>query len=162
MLTFSLGSIVFQLVVMILLMMFVTWIGTKPIVAIMEKRKKYINNQIDGAEKSRQDAETYLKQQKEELEKVRAQSLEVLDQAKHQAAEEAKNALNAAKERSDLMIREAQEEINREKESAISSIRDEVADLSVMLASKILQKEVNAKDYSAEIDQLMKQVANQR
>lgn len=162
MLSFSIGNILFQLVIMLLLMIFVTKIATKPVVSIMEKRNKYINSQIDGAERSRQEAETYLKQQKEELEKVRAQSFEVLDQAKHQAQSDAKSVLDAAKERSELMVKEAQEEINREKEQAIASIRDEVADLSVTLASKILEKEINAKDYTKEIDQLMKQVAIQR
>lgn len=162
MLSFSVGTIVFQLVIMILLMLFVTKIGTKPVISIMEKRNQYINSQIDGAEKSRQEAETYLKQQKEELEKTRAQSLELLDQAKHQAAVEAKNVLDAAKQRSELMVKEAQEEIGREKEQAIASIRDEVADLSVLLASKILEKEINAKDYTTEVDQLMKQVAIQK
>ncbi|CAM3128316.1 F0F1 ATP synthase subunit B [Sporolactobacillus spathodeae] len=162
MLSFSIGNILFQLVIMLLLMIFVTKIATKPVVSIMDKRNKYINSQIDGAERSRQEAETYLKEQKEELEKVRAQSLEVLDQAKNQAQSEAKSVLDAAKERSELMVKEAQEEINREKEQAIASIRDEVADLSVMLASKILEKEINAKDYTKEIDQLMKQVAIQR
>ncbi|MBM7658969.1 F-type H+-transporting ATPase subunit b [Sporolactobacillus spathodeae] len=160
--SFSIGNILFQLVIMLLLMIFVTKIATKPVVSIMDKRNKYINSQIDGAERSRQEAETYLKEQKEELEKVRAQSLEVLDQAKNQAQSEAKSVLDAAKERSELMVKEAQEEINREKEQAIASIRDEVADLSVMLASKILEKEINAKDYTKEIDQLMKQVAIQR
>ncbi|MFT8363915.1 MAG: F0F1 ATP synthase subunit B [Sporolactobacillus sp.] len=162
MLSFSVGTIVFQLVIMLLLILFVTKIGTKPVISIMEKRNQYINNQIDGAEKSRQEAETYLKQQKEELEKTRVQSLELLDQAKHQAAVEAKNVLDAAKQRSELMVKEAQEEIGREKEQAIASIRDEVADLSVLLASKILEKEINAKDYTAEVDQLMKQVAIQK
>lgn len=162
MLTFSLGTILFQLIIMILLIAFVTWIGTKPIVKIMAQRNRYINDQIDNAEKSRQDAETFLTQQKEELEKVRTQSLAVMEQAKQHAAEEAKGILTAAKERSDLLVKEAREEITREKEEAISSIRDEVAELSVLLASKILEKEINAKDYSNEVDQLMKQVASEK
>lgn len=160
--SFSLGSIIFQLVIMLLLMVFVTWVGTKPIVAIMDKRKKYINNQIDSAEKTRTDAQDYLAKQKAELDKVRESSHDIIEQAKAQAATEAKGIVDAAKNQSDLLIKEAHDEISQEKEKAIAAIRDEVADLSVLLASKILEKEVNAKDYSKEIDQLMKQVGNQR
>ncbi|WP_100486814.1 F0F1 ATP synthase subunit B [Sporolactobacillus pectinivorans] len=160
--SFSLGSIVFQLVVMLLLMIFVAWVGVKPVLAIMDKRNKYINNQIDSAEKSRTDAESYLAKQKAEVDKVREESHEIIEQAKSQASAEAKSIIDAAKNRSDLLIKEAHEEISQEKEKAIASIRDEVADLSVLLASKVLEKEVNAKDYSKEIDQLMKQVGNQR
>lgn len=160
--SFSLGSIIFQLVVMLLLMIFVAWVGVRPVLGIMDKRNKYINGQIDSAEKTRTDAEAYLAQQKAELEKVRKESRGIIEQAKSQAAAEAKSIKDAAKNQSDLLVKEAQEEIGQEKEKAIAAIRDEVADLSVLLASKILEKEVNAKDYSKEIDQLMKQVGSQR
>ncbi|MCQ2010790.1 MAG: F0F1 ATP synthase subunit B [Sporolactobacillus sp.] len=162
MLSFSLGSIIFQLVVMILLMIFVAVVGVRPVVAIMEKRKKYINSQIDDAEKKSQDAESYLAEQKSEIERIRNEAHGILEQAKSQASAEAKAIIEAAKNRSDLMIKDANEEIGLEKEKAIAAIRDEVADLSVLLASKVLEKEINPKDYSNEIDQLIKQVGNQR
>lgn len=147
---------------MLLLMAFVSWIGVKPVLAIMDKRNKYINNEIDEAEKNRKSAEEYLARQKDELDKVREESRAMIEQAKKQASAEAQSIVDAAKNRSDLLIKDAHEEINREKEKAVASIRDEVADLSVLLTSKLLEKEINAKDYSKEIDQLMKQVGNQR
>lgn len=162
MLSFSLGSIIFQLVVFILLMIFVAIVGVRPVIAIMEKRKKYINTQIDDAEKKSQDAKSYLTEQKSEVERIRNEAHSILEQAKSQANAEAKAILEAAKKRSDLMIKDANEEISLEKEKAIAAIRDEVADLSVLLASKVLEKEINPNDYSKEIDQLIKQVGNQR
>ncbi|RYL95205.1 ATP synthase F0 subunit B [Sporolactobacillus sp. THM7-4] len=160
--SFSIGDIVFQLVIFLLLMVFVAWVGVKPVIAIMDKRKKYINNEISEAEKSRKESEDYLAKQKEELDKVREESRSMIEQAKRQAATEAQGIIDAAKNRSDRLIKEAHEEINREKEKAVASLRDEVADLSVLLASKVLEKEVNASDYTKEIDQLIKQVGNQR
>ncbi|MET1248664.1 F0F1 ATP synthase subunit B [Sporolactobacillus sp. STCC-11] len=162
MLSFSLGNIIFQLVVFILLMIFVAFVGVRPVIAIMEKRKKYINSQIDDAEKKSQNAESYLAEQKSEIERIRNEAHSILEQAKSQANAEAKAILEAAKNRSDLMIKDANEEIGLEKEKAIAAIRDEVADLSVLLASKVLEKEINPDDYSKEIDQLIKQVGNQR
>ncbi|SFG22793.1 F0F1 ATP synthase subunit B [Sporolactobacillus nakayamae] len=162
MLSFSLGNIIFQLVVFILLMIFVAIVGVRPVIAIMEKRKKYINSQIDDAEKKSQNAESYLAEQKSEIERIRNEAHSILEQAKSQANAEAKAILEAAKNRSDLMIKDANEEIGLEKEKAIAAIRDEVADLSVLLASKVLEKEINPDDYSKEIDQLIKQVGNQR
>jgi F-type H+-transporting ATPase subunit b len=161
-LSFSIGNILFQLIVFILLMIFVAYVGVRPVVAIMEKRKKYINNQIGGAEKNRQDAEAYLTEQKSEVERIRNEAHGILEQAKTQANAEAKAVLESAKKRADLMVKDAQEEIGLEREKAISAIRDEVADLSVLLASKVLEKEINPNNYSKEIDQLIKQVGNQR
>lgn len=160
--SFSLGTILAQLVIFLLLMMLVAWKGVKPVAEIMDKRKKYINNEITEAEKNRKSAEDYLAKQKTELDQSREESRTMIEQAKKQASAEAQSIINAAKNRSDLLIKEAYEEINQEKEKAVASIRDEVADLSVLLASKLLEKEINAKDYSKEIDQLMKQVGNQQ
>ncbi|MDD9148258.1 MULTISPECIES: F0F1 ATP synthase subunit B [unclassified Sporolactobacillus] len=160
--SFSLGTILAQIVIFLILMALVAWKAVGPVAAIMEKRKKYINNQITEAENSREESQKYLAQQKVELDKVREESRAMIEQAKKQAAAESQGIIDAAKNRSDRLIKEAYEEINQEKEKAVASIRDEVADLSVLLASKLLEKEINAKDYSKEIDQLMKQVGNQQ
>lgn len=160
--SFSLGTILAQLVIFLILMALVAWKAVGPVAKMMEKRRKYINNQIAEAEKSHEESQKYLDQQKDELDKVRRESREMIEQAKSQAAAESKSIIDAAKNRSDLLIKEAHEEIDRERAKAIASIRDEVADLSVLLASKVLEKEINVKDYSKEIDQLMKQVGNQR
>lgn len=160
--SFSFGTIIAQLVIFLLLMVLVAWKAVGPVVAIVEKRKKYINNQITEAEKSREDSQKYLDQQKAELEKVRQESREMIEQAKSQGNAESKRIVEAAKNRADLLIKDANEEINLEKDKAIAAIRDEIADLSVLLASKVLEKEINPKEYSQEIDQLMEQVGNQR
>jgi ATP synthase, F0 subunit b len=160
--SFSLGTILAQIVIFLILMALVAWKAVGPVAAMMNKRKQYINNQITEAETSREDSQKYLEQQKAELDKARQESREMIEQAKSQATAESKNVIEAAKKRSDLLIKEAQEEIVREREKAIASIRDEVADLSVLLASKVLEKEIDARDYSKEIDQLMKQVGSQR
>ncbi|WP_353948927.1 F0F1 ATP synthase subunit B [Sporolactobacillus sp. Y61] len=159
---FSLGTILAQIVIFLILMALVAWKAVGPIARVMEKRRKYINNQINEAEGNRDEAQKYLDQQKSELDKMRRESRDLIEQAKSQAAAESKSIIDAAKNRSDLLIKEAHEEIDSEKAKAIASIRDEVADLSVMLASKVLEKEINAKDYTEEIDQLMKQVGNQQ
>lgn len=160
--SFSLGTILAQIVIFLILMALVAWKAVGPVAAMMEKRRKYINNQINEAESSRDEAQKYLDQQKSERDKMRRESRDLIEQAKSQAAAESKSIIDAAKNRSDLLIKEAHEEIESEKTKAIASLRDEVADLSVMLASKVLEKEINAKDYTKEIDQLMKQVGNQQ
>ncbi|WP_010630624.1 F0F1 ATP synthase subunit B [Sporolactobacillus vineae] len=160
--SFSLGTILAQIVIFLILMALVAWKAVGPVAAMMNKRKQYINNQITEAETSREKSQKYLEQQKAELDKARQESREMIEQAKSQATAESKNVIEEAKKHSDLLIKEAHDDISQEKAKAIAAIRDEVADLSVLLASKILEKEVNAKDYSKEIDQLMKQVGNQR
>ncbi|RYM05567.1 ATP synthase F0 subunit B [Sporolactobacillus sp. THM7-7] len=160
--SFSLGTILAQLIIFLILMALISWVGVKPVVEIMNKRKQYISGEIDAAEKSRKESAEYLAKQKEALDKVREESRDIIEQAKKQAQNEAQSIIDDAKTRSERLIKEAHEEINREKDKAVAALRDEVADLSVLLASRMLEKEINPKDYSKEIDELMKQVGNQR
>lgn len=160
--SFSLGTILAQIVIFLILMALVAWKAVKPVAQIIEKRRKYINYEIDEAEKNHKASEDYLAKQKAALDQVRAESRELIEQAKEQAKAEAQSIIDAAKERSDRLIKDAHEEISQEKDKAVAALRDEVADLSVMLASRMLEKEINPKDYTKEIDELIRQAGNQK
>ena len=58
------------------------------------------------------------------------------------------------------MIETAQSEINSQKERAISEINDEVSKLSVLIASKILQKDISEQDQKDLIDKYIKEVGD--
>ncbi|MTT30999.1 F0F1 ATP synthase subunit B [Terrilactibacillus sp. BCM23-1] len=158
MLEFHLGTILFQLVVFIILMIIIGKIGTKPVVEMMRKRQNFINEQINSAETSRKEAEAFLAEQKSELDKVRQEAHSIIERAKKQGESEADSIISAAKDRADRLVAEARVEITREKDLAIASLRDEVADLSVLLATKILEKEIDAKQYDKEMNQVLKEV----
>lgn len=67
----------------------------------------------------------------------------------------------ASQARAERMIEDAKLEINREKEKAIASVRDQVAGLSVLLASKIIEKEMSEAEQQDTIEQFMRQVGGQ-
>lgn len=158
MLEFNLGTILFQLVVFILLMVIVAKFGVGPVLETMKKRQDYIDQQLDDAEKNRQEAAALLEKQREELKKTREEAHQILEAEKKRAEAQAQEIIAQAKERADRMIREAKEEIATERDKAIASLRDEVAHLSMLLASKVLEREVNEKDHEKEIDAFLKQV----
>ncbi|WP_141603667.1 F0F1 ATP synthase subunit B [Terrilactibacillus laevilacticus] len=158
MLEFHLGTILFQLIVFVILMIIVGKFGAKPVVEMMRKRQSYIDNQIEKSESSRKEAESLLAEQKSELEKVRQEAQTIIERAKKQGESEAEGIISAAKDRADRLVVEAREEITREKDKAIASLRDEVAELSVLLASKILEKEIDTKQYDKEMNQVLKEV----
>ncbi|MFD2616233.1 F0F1 ATP synthase subunit B [Terrilactibacillus laevilacticus] len=158
MLEFHLGTILFQLIVFVILMIIVGKFGAKPVVEMMRKRQSYIDNQIEKSESSRKEAESLLAEQKSELEKVRQEAQTIIERAKKQGESEADSIISAAKDRADRLVVEARAEITREKDKAIASLRDEVAELSVLLATKILEKEIDEKQYDKEMNQVLKEV----
>lgn len=157
-LQFELGTMLFQLLAFIALMLLVVKFAFKPLSEMMKKREDHIQNQIESAEENRKQAEVYLEKQKKALEEARLEAKEMLERAKAQKEREAEEIIAKAQERAERMIQEATKEIEREKEKAIASLRDEVGSLSVQLAAKLLQKELDEKGQTKLVESYLEQV----
>lgn len=158
MIEFTWGTMLAQLVIVIALMFLVSKYALRPVLATMKQREDYIDNQISAAEQSRAEAEKYMAEQKEELMKVRQEAKEIIERAKAQKEREAEEIIKQAQERAERMIQEATNEIEREKEKALASLRDEVGALTVQLASKMLEKELDEKGQSKLVNGYLEQV----
>nr|WP_212775231.1 F0F1 ATP synthase subunit B [Polycladomyces abyssicola] len=148
----------FQLVAFLVLMGLLIRFALRPIMGVMEKRQAYIDEQIDTAEKNRAEAERLVAEQREALEKARKEARELLERAKVQKEREAEAIIKEAQERAERMIQEATNEIAREKEKALAELRDQVGQLAVLLASKVMEKEIDAKQQSKLVDRYLQQV----
>jgi F-type H+-transporting ATPase subunit b len=152
------GTMVFQLIAFIILMLLVSKYALRPMLNTMRQRQEHIDGQIKAAEKSRKEAEDLIKEQREALEKARLEAKEIIERAKAQKEREAEEIIAKAQERAESMIKEATNEIQREKEKALASLRDEVGALSVQLASKLIEKELDGKAQAELVGRYLEQV----
>ena len=66
--------------------------------------------------------------------------------------------LGETKERADRMISRARAEAEAERRKAEDDIKAQIADVSVVLAGKILDREINAEDHSDLIDAFISEI----
>jgi F-type H+-transporting ATPase subunit b len=158
MLSFSLGDILFQLVVFLILMLIVSKLAARPVLEMMKKRQDHIDEQLKNAEESQKQAQALLEEQRAELKKTREEASQILESEKKRAEQQANEIVNLAKERAERLIEDAKEEIETERVKAVASLRDEVAHLSLLLATKVLEKEVDKSAHEKAIDDFVKQV----
>jgi F-type H+-transporting ATPase subunit b len=156
--SFSWGTMLSQLVIFIILMLLVSKYALRPLLATIKKREDYIDDQISSAEQNRKQAEELLEEQKEVLKQARLEAKEMIERAKVQKEKEAEQIIQDAQTKAERMIQEAKAEIAREREKAIATLRDEVGTLTVQLATKVLEKEVDEKGQSQLVDRYMEQV----
>jgi F-type H+-transporting ATPase subunit b len=154
----EIGTMLFQLVAFIVLMLLVSKYALRPMLNTMQQRQEHIEGQIKAAEKSRKEAEELIEEQREALEKARKEAKEIIDRAKAQKDREAEEIIAKAQERAERMIKEATNEIEREKEKALASLRSEVGALSVQLASKLIEKELDGKGQAELVESYLEQV----
>ncbi|UOE93944.1 MULTISPECIES: F0F1 ATP synthase subunit B [Bacillaceae] len=155
------GSIIYQLVAFLILLWAISKFALKPMMGLMEKRQQMVNEQIDFAEKDRKEAEKYLEQQRKEIENARQEAQSILENAKKMSEKQAQDIIVSAKGEAERIKDSALAEIKREKEQAVSSLRDQVASLSVLIATKVIEKELNEAEQQKFIEDYLKEVGEE-
>ncbi|MFC4077362.1 F0F1 ATP synthase subunit B [Salinithrix halophila] len=158
MLQLNWGTMIFQAVAFIALMLLVSKFALRPMLGVLKKRQDYIDEQISSAEKNREQAEKLVAEQREALEAARGEAKEILERTKSQKEREAEEIIKGAQERAERMIKEATSEIAMEKEKALAELRDEVGRLTVLLASKVMEKELDEKEQAKLVDRYLDRV----
>ena len=135
--------------------------------------KKFAWNRIIGALESREQqiAQDKLQAQQasEAAEKIKSELDEKLAQIADEAAKKMAEAvkmgetqkeqlLAAAKEQSERLAEQAKAQIEAEKNKALSDVRGEIARVSVLAASKVIEQQLNEDAAKAVVDRVLAEV----
>ncbi|KRM56532.1 F0F1 ATP synthase subunit B [Lacticaseibacillus sharpeae] len=152
----ELGDMLFGLITFIVLLLVVGKFAWKPVVAMMAARQDKITSDLDYADNSRDEAEKLLAQRKSELQSTQTDAVNIINTAKANGEAQSKKIVaDAHAEATDLKSK-AEADIAQAKQDALNGARDQVADLSVAIASKIIGKELSTSDQQALIDDYIK------
>ncbi|MBU9712915.1 F0F1 ATP synthase subunit B [Bacillus tamaricis] len=132
-----------------------------PIMEMMEKREQHVADQISSAEKNRKDAEKYLAEQREAIQQARIEAKEIVENTKKMSEQQAEEIIKNAKIEADRRIDAAIAQINQEKEQAISALREQVSTLSVLVASKVIERELNEQEQEKLIQETLREVGEE-
>ncbi|MDA7809983.1 F0F1 ATP synthase subunit B [Flavobacteriaceae bacterium] len=140
---FSIGLFFWQTVIFVLLIFLLKKFAWKPILDAVNEREEGIRSALKSAEKAREEMASLQSDNEETLKKARLERDGLLKEAreiKQKLIEEAKNeANNEAKK----IIIQAQETIESEKNSAIVDLKNQVANLSIEIAEKVLKEKLS-------------------
>jgi F-type H+-transporting ATPase subunit b len=154
------SNFVIQLIAFLILMGLLAKFAFNPLLGIMEQRKQLVQDQIKNAENSRLSAERALEEQKQALQQARKEAHEIIEQARVTSVKQADDIIVAAKTEATRLKEEAIRDIESEKNKAVASLRAQVAGMSVMIASKIIEKQIDEKAQEQLVDQYLKEVAS--
>ncbi|MFP9171715.1 MULTISPECIES: F0F1 ATP synthase subunit B [unclassified Streptococcus] len=125
------------------------------ITSILDARAEKITNDIDEAEAARQKAEELASKREEELAGSRKEAASIVENAKETAEKNKSQILSEATQEAVRLKEKAQQEIAHNKEEALNSIKGDVADLTVSLASKLLSQQLDAEGQRQLIDRYL-------
>lgn len=158
----NLGDIIFQLVAFLVLLALLKKFAFGPLMGMMREREQHIANEIETAEKNRKDAEKLVQEQRENLKKSRQEAQELIENAKKLGDEQKVEIIQSARDEAERIKESAKKEIIQEKEQAIAALKEQVASLSVLIASKVIEKELSEQDQQKLINDYIQEVGEQR
>jgi F-type H+-transporting ATPase subunit b len=112
----------------------------------LDKRQRAIEDSIDTAERTRQQADQLLDEYRERLREAREQAQEILDRARQNAETREREAQEEAASRREELMERTRRDIESETRRAIDTIRREVADLTVLATEKVTRKTLTEDD----------------
>jgi len=118
----------------------------KPLINALNKRDEEIEGSLRRAKEDREEAARLRAELEERLANAQREANEIINKAT-QAANATKEQIEAeARARAEEMLEKASRTIALEKAQAIAELRAEVADLAVMIAGKVIEKNLDDED----------------
>ncbi|HBG00715.1 MAG TPA: ATP synthase F0 subunit B [Firmicutes bacterium] len=147
-----------QTVNFILLVILLYRLLYKPVRTFIDNRTAEIEGQIQLAEEN-QAASLALRQELEEQTRdSRRQARQYLDDAAKRAETLQAEMLQEAKEEAAAIIRRAQEVTELDREKAWAELKEQVGELSLLLASKVITQSLDQAQHQALIDETLGQL----
>tara|TARA_Y100000996_G_scaffold87540_1_gene61167 strand:+ start:954 stop:1451 length:498 start_codon:yes stop_codon:yes gene_type:complete len=154
---FSFGLFFWQLLIFIFLVLLLKKFAWKPILDTVNERESSIKDAMSEADKARNEMAAIQESNQKVLKEARAEREALLKDARNTGAEIVAQAKTDAKIEANKIISQAQEAIQNEKRAAVNELKNQVAQISLEIAEKVIDTELANKDKQAQlVDKLLK------
>lgn len=154
----NVGNAVWTLVIFVIVVAVLGKFAWGPILTLLQDREAFIHKAVADAKQDREQAEARLKEYTEKLQAAHREAAATLQEARQDAERLREEMRTKAKAESETIVRNAERQIQLETGRALQQIRLEAADLSVMIASKLIQRNLSKEDNERLIEEALKQV----
>ena len=134
----------------------------KPVNNILDKRK----SEIDEMYKNASENEIAAKEMKEEYEtrlsEAKSEADDIVKNASRKAVLKEEEIIAEANVQASKIIERAKNQVEVEKSNAMSQLREDVSEISVMIASKVLEKDITENDHREIIDKFINEIGEMK
>lgn len=154
-------GLLFWMTITFLVVLGLLWkFGFPVIIKMVNERKKYIDESLEKAHDANQKLANIKVEGEKLLQDAREKQAQILKEAVATRDAIVSQAQDKAKAEGAKILSEAKAEIETEKQNAIRDIRSQVAELSVMIAGKVLRQDLSDNKQQMDmIDRLLDEVS---
>ena len=152
------GLFIWTIVTFLVLLALLAKFAWRPLLQALEIRQERIRKALEDADRARQELERLQQESAKIMQQARIEAESIVTQTRADAERLREELKHKAKDEADNILRNAQHQIQLQTRQAIQEIRHEVADIAVLLASKLLERNLAKEDNARLIDETLKQI----
>jgi F-type H+-transporting ATPase subunit b len=152
------GLFIWTILTFLVLLALLAKFAWKPLLQALESRQESIRKSLDDADRAKNELQRLQHESTEIIQNARFNAEAIIAQSRSDAERVREELKQKAKEEADAILRNAQQQIQLQTRQALQEIRHEVADMAVMIASKVLERNVSKEDNDRLIDEALKQM----
>jgi F-type H+-transporting ATPase subunit b len=124
----------------------------------LDKRAATIDESLNAAVRTKEEAEQLLEEYRARLKEAREQAEDIVARSRKAADSTMEEAKGAAKEYREELLESTRKDIEAETRRALDEIRKEVADLTVIATEKVTRKSLDDADHRRLIEEALSEV----
>ena len=130
----------------------------RPLLQALDARQQSIRQSLDDARRAKQDLERLHTESAKLLAQARVEAAEIVSRSRSDADRLREELKEKARAEAAGLLKNAERQIDLEASRAVQQIRQEAIDISIEIASKVLQRNVSREDNERLIEETFKQL----
>ncbi len=151
-------TLVFNLINFAILLYLLKRFLLKPAVEYLDKRRELISSRMASARESEEEATALVEERSRELASARERSTQIVESAEARSAEMIDQAKGMAKAEADRIVADARARLEQERDQMIRDLKSAYAEIAVLGAQRVLDREVKVEDHRRLLDQLVAEI----
>ncbi len=154
-------TVIFTLLNLLLTMLVVKKFFFAKISAVLEERQKRTDEQIRDAEAAKAEALSIKSEYETNMKEAKEKANEILNNAQKTASVQSEEMLREATAQVAAMKARAESDIAQEKKKAVNEIKNEIGDMAMEIAGKVIEREIKETDHAKLIDDFIANVGGE-
>jgi F-type H+-transporting ATPase subunit b len=156
------GLYVWTIITLLVLLVVFNKLAWQPLKGVLKTREELIRKSLDDAQQAKQELQRLNVESQKILTDARQQADKILSETRSDANRLRDELKQKAQTEAAGVLKNAQRQIEMETARALQQIRTEAVDLSVALASKLLERNLTREDNERLIEETFKQIEAKR
>jgi F-type H+-transporting ATPase subunit b len=153
------GLFIWTILTFLVLLGLLAKFAWRPLLQALDSRQEAIRKSLDDAQQAKLELERLQRESAQIIREARVEAESIVSRSRSDAERLKEEIKQSARAEAATIVQNAARQIGLETQRALQQIRHEAVDLSVMIASKLIQRNLSKEDNEKLIEEALKQVS---